>query len=291
MTTQSANTRIAVLGASGMLGNAMLRLFGESPGYDAFGTVRNGAVRRFFPACLQDRLIDGVDVTEADDLIVALSKIRPAVIINCVGVVKQLESAKDPLATLPINSLLPHRLARLGTLIGARIIHVSTDCVFSGSKGNYTEADRSDAYDLYGRSKLLGELDQPGTITLRTSIIGRELQGNHSLVDWFLSQAGPVKGYQRAIFSGLPTCELARVVRDYVLTQPDLSGLYHVSAAPIDKHTLLGEIARQYDHRIEIVADDAVAIDRSLDSSRFRQATGYQPPAWPDLIASMRAFG
>lgn len=291
MTAQSANTRIAVLGASGMLGNAMLRLFGDSPGYDTFGTVRSGAVRRLFPAHLQDRLIHGVDVTEPDDLIRALGEIKPAVIINCVGVVKQLESAKDPLATLPINSLLPHRLARLGALTGARIVHVSTDCVFSGSKGNYTEADRSDAHDLYGRSKLLGELDQPGTVTLRTSIIGRELQGNHSLVDWFLSQTGPVKGYQKAIFSGLPTCELARVVRDHVLTQPDLSGLYHVSAAPIDKHTLLGEIARQYDHRIEIIADDAVAIDRSLDSSRFRQATGYQPPAWPDLIASMRAFG
>lgn len=291
MTEIPANTRVAVLGASGMLGNAMLRLFGDSPGFDVFGTVRNGSARRFFPAHLQDRIVAHVDVTDQDGLVKALGSIRPDVIINCVGVVKQLESAKDPLATLPINALLPHRLARLGSLIGARIVHVSTDCVFNGSRGNYTEADRSDADDLYGRSKLLGELDQPGSITLRTSIIGRELQGNHSLVDWFLSQTGPVKGYRKAIFSGLPTCELARVVRDYVLPKPELSGLYHVSSAPIDKFTLLQEIAKQYGHNVEVIADDAVAIDRSLDSSRFRQATGYAPPAWPDLIATMRAFG
>lgn len=285
------NKRIAVLGASGMLGNAMFRLFGDSAGFEAFGTVRSAAARRHFPDHLQNRLISGTDVTDFDDLVKALATIQADVIINCVGVVKQLESAKDPLATLPINSLLPHRLAQLGRLTGARIVHISTDCVFSGSKGNYDEQDQPDATDLYGRSKLLGELEQPGAITLRTSIIGRELEGNHSLVDWFLSQKGPVKGYCKAIFSGLPTCELARVVRDHVLPQPALSGLYHVSAAPIDKLSLLLEIAKQYDHSIDITADDTVAIDRSLNSSRFRKATGYEPPAWSDLIASMRAFG
>lgn len=284
-------SRVAVLGASGMLGNAMFRLFGDSAGFEVFGTVRSGGIRQHFPDHLQDRLISGIDITDFDDLVRALGTIQPDVVINCVGVVKQLESAKDPLTTLPINSLLPHRLARLGALTGARIVHVSTDCVFSGHKGNYVEQDLPDATDLYGRSKLLGELEQPGTITLRTSIIGRELQGNHSLVDWFLSQNGSVKGYRRAVFSGLPTCELARVVRDYVLPRPTLSGLYHVSAAPIDKLSLLLEIAKQYDHAIDITADDTVTIDRSLDSSRFREATGYAPPAWPDLIESMRAFG
>lgn len=291
MTASKSKTRVAVLGASGMLGNAVIRVFSDSPGFETFGTVRSESVKRHFPETVRGNLVAGVDVTDFDDLVKALAAIKPDVIINCVGVVKQLDSAKDPLATLPINSMLPHRLARLGALIGARIVHVSTDCVFSGRKGLYLEEDQPDAYDLYGRSKLLGELDLPGTITLRTSIIGRELQSNHSLVDWFLSQHGTVKGYRKAIFSGLPTNELARVIRDYVIPNADLHGLYHVSAAPIDKHALLLEIAKHYQHKIEILADDAVAIDRSLDSSRFRAATGYLPPSWPDLIAAMRAFG
>lgn len=291
MTDKRDKTRVAVLGASGMLGNAMFRLFGESDGFNVSGTIRSGSARRFFPEHLQDSLVEGVDVTSTDDLMAALDKLRPHVIINCVGVVKQLATAKDPLTTLPINSMLPHRLARLGALIQARVVHISTDCVFSGKAGLYKETDAPDALDLYGRSKLLGELEEPGSITLRTSIIGRELQGSHSLVDWFLSQEGAVKGYQRAIFSGLPTCELARIVRDYVIPRPDLYGLYHVSAEPIDKYSLLQEIARQYGHSIDITLDDTVRIDRSLDSTRFRNATSYAPPAWPDLIAAMHRFG
>jgi len=154
----------------------------------------------------------------------------------------------------------------------------------------YLEADFADADDLYGRSKFLGEVDAPNAVTLRTSIIGHELDGARSLVCWFLAQKGPVRGFTKAIFSGLPTVELARVIRDHVLPQPELCGLYHVSAAPIDKFELLTLVGQAYGHGIEINPSDALVIDRSLDSTRFRQATGYQPAAWPELIRTMQAF-
>jgi dTDP-4-dehydrorhamnose reductase len=218
------------------------------------------------------------------------AKVKPHVVINCIGLIKQLAEADDPLSAIPINALLPHRLARLCDVAGARLVHMSTDCVFAGTKGMYTEADMSDAKDLYGRSKYLGEVDYPHAITLRTSIIGHELSGAHSLVGWFLAQQGSVRGFRRAIFSGLPTVELARVIRDHVIPHPELRGLYHVSAEPINKFDLLTLVARAYGKTIDITPDDKLAIDRSLDSSRFRQATGYQPEPWPELVRRMREF-
>jgi len=282
---------VLVLGASGMLGNAMLRLFSQSENHAVWGSARSATSLRALPAALHKRIVTGVDVENADSLARLLDQTRPNVLINCVGLVKQLAVADDPLQALPINSLLPHRLARLCALSGTRLVHVSTDCVFSGAKGAYREEDPADTQDLYGRSKHLGEVDYPNAITLRTSIIGHELAGAHGLVGWFLSQSGPVRGYTRAVFSGLPTVELARVVRDHVLPRPELRGLYHVSAAPIDKYQLLCLVAEVYGKRIDIAPDDKPVIDRSLDSSRFRQATGYVPPPWTDLVRSMHAFG
>jgi len=291
MSADPAPTRLLVLGATGMLGNAMLRFFADSPGFEVHGSARSaGGVTRLRED-LRPRVVTGVDVENPDALAGLLARTRPQVVINAVGLVKQLAEADDPLAALPINALLPHRLARLCGLAGARLVHVSTDCVFAGTRGGYAEADAPDAQDLYGRSKLLGEVtDAPHAITLRTSIIGHELASAHGLVGWFLAQRGAVKGYARAVFSGLPTVELARVVRDQVLPQPQLSGLWHVSAAPVDKLSLLRLVAERYGHRIDIVPDERVAIDRSLDSSRFRAATGWTPPAWPELVQRMHAF-
>ncbi|WP_428825249.1 dTDP-4-dehydrorhamnose reductase family protein [Azonexus sp. IMCC34842] len=283
--------KILVLGASGMLGNAVFRLFAESDGFDVIGTVRSERSRRLFPEFLQSALISGVDVENIDNLMHVLGGVKPEVVINCIGLVKQLAEADDPLAAIPINSLLPHRMARLCAVAGARFVHVSTDCVFSGSKGMYTEADFSDAKDLYGRSKFLGEVDYPNAVTLRTSIIGHELEGARSLVGWFLSQSGSVRGFKRAIFSGLPTVEIARLIRDCVLSNPYLRGLYHVSADPIDKYDLLCLLADAYGKTIDIKVDESVAIDRSLDSSRFRLVTGFQPKPWPELVKSMKDFG
>ena len=283
--------RVLVLGASGMLGNAVLRLFAQSPGLEVLGSSRSVQASHLLPPALAGRLICGVNVENIDSLTGLFAKTRPNVVINCIGLVKQLAVADDPLAAIPINALLPHRLARLCELVGARMVQISTDCVFSGSKGMYTEADNSDAKDLYGRSKYLGEVDYPHAITLRTSIIGHELSGANGLVGWFLSQQAGVKGFTRAIFSGLPTVELARVIRDYVLPHPELHGLYHVSAEPINKFDLLTLVGQAYGKATPIAPDDQLVIDRSLDSTRFKQATGYQPPPWPELVLRMREFG
>jgi dTDP-4-dehydrorhamnose reductase len=287
----SSPTRLLVLGATGMLGNAVLRLFADSPGFEVTGSARGTAPLARLREDLRARVRTGIDVENTDALAGLMAETRPQVVINAVGLVKQLAAADDPLAALPINALLPHRLSRLCALAGARLVHVSTDCVFAGTKGGYVEADAPDAADLYGRSKLLGEVtDAPHAITLRTSIIGHELGAAHGLVGWFLAQRGPVQGWQRAVFSGLPTVELARVIRDHVLPNAALHGLYHVAAAPIDKLSLLRLVAERYSHAVQIVPDARVAIDRSLDSSRFRAATGWTPAPWPELVARMHAF-
>jgi dTDP-4-dehydrorhamnose reductase len=282
--------QVLVLGANGMLGNAVMRVLSERKDWRVFGTVRSGASSKLFTPDISASLITGVDVEDQDALVRVLTTVRPAVVINCIGLIKQLADGEDPLLAIPINSLLPHRLARLCELAGSRLIHVSTDCVFSGERGGYSEADTSDARDIYGRSKFLGEVYYPHTITLRTSIIGHELQSAHGLVEWFLSQQGRCKGYRRAIFSGLPTVVLARIMRDVVIPRPELSGLYHVAAAPISKYDLLTLVARQYNKSIEIVPDDAVVIDRSLKAERFLQASGYVADAWPELIKQMHAY-
>lgn len=283
--------KVLVLGVTGMLGHVVFRLLGQSPGIEVVGAARAGDAARWFREPLRDRVRTGVDALSDDALGALLGRERPDAVINCVGVVKQLAQAEDPLVSIPVNALLPHRLARLCGQSGARLVHVSTDCVFSGARGAYREDDLPDATDLYGRSKLLGEVGGPHAVTLRTSIVGPELAGAHGLVAWFLSQPGPVRGWTRAVFSGLPTVELAAVIRDRVLPDPGLAGLYHVAAAPIAKHDLLVLVARRWGRAVEIVPDDRVAIDRSLDGTRFEAATGWRAPPWPELVARMHAFG
>lgn len=282
--------KIMVLGASGMLGNAMLRYFAEHSSHDVVGIVRSARAALSLPASVQHKIAEGGDVDDGDALVRIFDRHRPSVVVNCIGLVKQLGEAKNPLAAIPINSVLPHRLAQICSLVGARLIHLSTDCVFSGDQGNYVETDMPDATDVYGRTKLLGEVDYPHALTLRTSIIGHELGSCHSLVCWFLAQEGTVRGFSRAIFSGLPTVEVARIIDAHVLPFPKLAGLYHLSAAPIDKFSLLGLIADVYAKTIRIDNDPALVIDRSLDSSRFRAATGFEPDDWPTLVQRMHDF-
>jgi dTDP-4-dehydrorhamnose reductase len=282
--------KILVVGASGMIGSAVLRVFSEKSDWEVSGTVRNESVRRFFPSAIADHLIHGVDVEQRDSLVSVLDHLRPDVVINCAGLTKHKPAAEDPLASIPINALMPHRLAALCKLVGARLIHVSTDCVFSGAQGGYAEDDFADARDVYGKSKALGELHYPHTITLRTSTIGHELQSQYGLLDWFLSQNGRCKGYARAVFSGLPTVVFAQVIRDVVIPHSDLSGVYHVAAKPIAKFDLLKLIADVYGKTIDIARDDGLVIDRSLDARRFQLATGYVAPEWPELIKLMHAY-
>jgi dTDP-4-dehydrorhamnose reductase len=274
-----------------MLGNAVLRYFAQRKDYRVVGSARSPAGAALLPRELQQHVVAGVDVENFDSLTQLFATVQPDVVINCIGLVKQLTQAEDPLAAIPVNALLPHRLARLCAVGGARFLHVSTDCVFSGSKGMYREEDTSDAQDLYGRSKFLGEVAYPHAVTLRTSIIGHELNSTHGLIGWFLAQSTAIRGFRKAIFSGLPTVELARVMHDFVLPNKDLHGLYHVSVDPISKYDLLRLVAVAYGKTLDISADDTLVIDRSLDSTRFRSTTGYAAPSWPELVGLMHRFG
>lgn len=280
--------KVLVLGVTGMLGSTVFKTLSINPMHQVWGTLRSANHRSHFDNKTHDNLLSDIDVLNHDSLVDVLVRVKPDVVINCIGLIKQLSNANDPLSTLPINAMFPHRLANLCSLVNARLIHISTDCVFNGSKGSYKEEDISDAEDLYGKSKYIGELhDSRHAITLRTSIIGHELNSKTSLVDWFLSQTGQVEGYKNAIFSGLPTVELAEVIQDFVIPDIKLHGLYHVSVAPIDKYTLLSLIADIYGKKIKMVADERIQIDRSLNSMRFQNATGYVPPSWPQLIKKM----
>jgi dTDP-4-dehydrorhamnose reductase len=272
-----------------MLGSAVFKLFIENGDFELTGTLRSESTKQFFPVEWHQNIISGIDILDDDALTRVVESVKPDVVINCVGLIKQLAVANDPLIVLPVNSMYPHRLAAICESIGARLIHISTDCVFDGSKGNYVESDRSDATDLYGQSKYIGELhDKPNAITLRTSIIGHELNSRAALIEWFLSQSGSIKGFKRAIFSGLPTVELARVMMDYVIPRPGLYGLYHVSAAPISKFDLLSLVAKIYGKKIEIIPESEFIIDRSLNSERFQTETGYSAPDWPVLVEGMK---
>lgn len=282
--------KILILGATGMLGNSMFRFLSIDKELDVSVTSRSSSACSYFSKDLADKIVPNVDVKNHDSLVEVLNKVKPNVVINCIGLVQQLADANDPLKALPINSLLPHRLAGLCKLVGSRLIHISTDCVFSGKKGNYNESDFPDCYDLYGRSKLLGEVDYSHTITLRTSIIGHELSGNRSLINWFLSSEGVVKGFRKAIYSGFPTVELARIIKDFVLPNKELHGLYHVASKPINKLELLKLVEEIYNKKIDIIPSDELVIDRSLNSTRFNKITGYNPPEWKELVKNMYDF-
>ena len=279
--------RLLVLGASGMLGSTLFRAFRRDPELETFGTIREESAKRHFLPELHDALISNVHLDGESGLLTAFAVAKPDLVINCIGIIKQLPNANDHLESLAINATLPHRLAKYCYATGARLVHFSTDCVFSGKQGLYKEEDFPCANDLYGRSKFLGEVAYENSLTLRTSIIGHELNRSKSLVDWFLSQSGEVKGYNRAVFSGLPTIEVARVLKEYVIPNPTLSGLYHLSVEPINKYELLRLVANKYGKATNIIEDDKLVIDRSLNSDRFRTATGYKPKLWPDLIKDM----
>jgi dTDP-4-dehydrorhamnose reductase len=282
--------KVLVLGASGMLGSAVFRVLSEAPDWLVYGTLRSETHKRFFQVPIVERLLVGVDVEQHDSLVQAFVQTRPDIVINCIGLVKQLAEVNDPLRVIPINTLLPHRLAKLCELAGARLIHISTDCVFSGEKGGYSESDVPDARDLYGRSKYLGEVAGGHALTLRTSIIGHELQSSRGLVEWFLSRTDRCEGYARVIFSGVPAVVLAAIIRDVLIPRPDLSGTYHLAATPISKFELLKLIAEVYEKRIEIVPEDHPVIDRSLDATRLLEVTGYSPPQWEEMIAMMKKY-
>lgn len=281
--------RVLIIGGGGMLGHKLVQRF--TPQFDTWTTLHAGAASMSRYGLFNEaKTVLRVDVENFDTVIDAVARVRPQAIINCVGITKQQPAAKAAIPSLTINALLPHRLHQLAAASGARLIHISTDCVFSGRTGRYSEDDPSDALDLYGRTKFLGETAGAGALTLRTSIIGREISTANGLVEWFLGQrAGRVEGYTRAIYTGFTTEVLARVIASVLVDHPGLSGTLQVSSEPINKYELLRLIDRAYGTATAIVPSDRVRIDRSLDSSRFRALTGFTPPSWPDMIAEMAA--
>ena len=279
--------RILILGGDGMLGHQLFRRFRAR--HDVRVTLRLGReayeAHRLFE---QGTAFYEIDARQTNALLQVIADLRPEAVVNAIGIVKQRSEAKEVIPSLEINSLLPHRLALMCRTVGARLVHLSTDCVFSGRKGNYCETDYSDADDLYGRTKLLGEVSESHCFTLRTSMIGPELTRKTGLLEWFLAQRGQtVKGYTKSIFSGFPTSELARIVERVLVDIPTVHGVYHVAARPISKYEVLTLIRDRLHLPITIEQDSTFECDRSLDATRFHRDTGYTPPPWDLMIDDM----
>lgn len=275
--------RLLILGADGMLGHQLA--LSLAPRHAIVGTVRGP--RADYAGCaamLPAQLHDRIDAADFASVLGVLDSVRPDAVVNAIGIVKQRSESKHAIPSIEINALLPHRLAIACRERGARLLHLSTDCVFSGRKGHYAEDDPADAEDLYGRSKLLGEVGDPGSLTLRTSIIGLELARRKSLIEWFLAQRGTIRGYRQAIYTGFTTLEMARIVEHALLAQPERSGVYQASSEPIDKYTLLVKLRDRLGRDLAIEPDDEFRCDRSLTSDRFRRDFDYSPPTWDEMI-------
>lgn len=285
-------TRVLVLGGEGMLGHKMFQVLGERfP--DTNCTMRG---RPDDEPYAKVELLQGpsvvaqVDATDFASLERLVTGLWPEVVVNCIGVVKQRPEAHDAIPSITLNSLLPHRLAAVAATIGARLIHFSTDCVFRGSKGAYREDDVSDAEDLYGRSKFLGEVTASPALTLRTSIIGRELCNFSSLLEWFLAQQGKtIKGFRRVLYSGITTNRMAHLVGDLIERHPGLAGLYQVAGPWVSKYDLLCRAREILGLDVEIIPDDTEVSDRTLCGDRFAAAAGFRAPSWEEMLAEVAA--
>lgn len=280
--------RVLVLGATGALGHRLCLDWAER--FECWGTVRAPVDEPVAELLASTHLIAGVAAEQPGTVRAAVEQAKPDVIVNCVGAVKQAEAGQRPVPAIRTNSLFPHEVAELCGESSIRMVHVSTDCVFSGRRGNYSEDEVPDATDVYGRSKLLGEVSGPGLLTLRTSLIGRELQSSLGLLEWLISnRGGSVKGFSQAIFSGLTTIALAEEIGALLEEHAGLEGVWHLAAEPIDKFELLTMLVRELELEIEIVRDDAVKVDRSLDSSRLRRETGREPRRWEEMVEQLAA--
>ena len=279
--------KVLILGVTGMLGYSLFKNLMEYSEYEVYGTARNLSGKQSFFKKNLSHLILNIDAFDSKAVENAISSQTPEIVINCIGLIKQHSMSKQHVDAVKVNSLLPHELATLCEKYQAKLLHFSTDCVFDGSRGGYKENDFPTARDLYGRSKCLGEVDYEPHLTLRTSIIGHELSSNISLVDWFLSQTGSVKGFSRAIFSGLPTCVIAKILAEKILPEKNLVGLYHLSVDPIDKCSLLKLIAEAYGKSTDIYESQELVIDRSLDSSLLRNKLDLHVSTWKELVSKM----
>ena len=279
--------KILILGGTGMLGHRLWLNLGQV--HETWVSVR-GDASAFpdLPEFPRKYILPRVDALILDQVQETIASIQPDLVINCIGLIKQVSLVNDPISSISLNALFPHQVALICRKAGIRMVHISTDCVFSGKKGRYVESDQSDAEDLYGRTKFLGEAIYPHTITLRTSIIGRELKTGLGLIEWFLAQKGTIRGYKGAIYTGFTTDELSRIILNYIIPNTNLNGLYHVSSDAISKYDLLMLAKDSFGRDLTILPDENFASDRSLDSTRFREITGYKPPSWPMMIDELK---
>ena len=284
--------KIVILGSNGLLGNTISKYFFEKSDYQTIGVLRNYSKLKFFNKKYHKNFLIIENILDYNETKEKLQILRPDTLINCLGITnkEKIENSRQIENIININSLLPHRLQRICSEMGTRLIHLSTDCIFSGSKGLYSENDIPDPTDIYGRSKLLGELDLENTLTIRKSVIGHELVSRKGLLEWFLNQNRTVKGYKNVIFSGLTVLELAKLIDKYIIPRSDLKGILNISGESISKFDLLKIISDIYNKSIEIIPNQSIKINRTLNSSKFNKLTGYRPDPWPVLIKSMYEF-
>lgn len=270
-----------------MLGHKLVQVLSKR--FDVWATFHSDLEKyRKYSIFLPEKIIQNVDVENPANYFDVVRKLKPDVIINAVGIIKQLPDSKDVVKTLTVNSIFPHKLAEIAEEMNSRLITFSTDCVFDGKKGNYTENDTTNAYDVYGKSKNLGEVTEDNCLTIRMSIIGRELFTRKSLIEWFLgNNGGKIKGFTNAIYTGFPTIVLSRIIEDIIANHQTMNGLYHISSEPISKFDLLKLVREEYKIDVEIEPFADFHIDRSLNSDKFRAETGFQPLSWKKMIEIM----
>lgn len=277
--------RICILGASGMLGHKLWKsLSVHFP--NAYATIRGcrDDYKKFNLFKNDDQVIEKIDALNFPDFEKVLDKIKPEIILNCIGITKRREEINNLAVSITLNALFPHQLAAWGAKNNAKVVNFSTDCVFDGKIGHYTEESMTSAGDTYGKTKAIGELKEGNTLTLRSSFIGTELLPGSELLEWFLAQSGIVRGYRNTSYSGFTTLELCRIVEKLLIDFPQARGLYNISSEPISKFDLLMLIKKKMNLDIEIIPDDNFFCDRSLDSSKFRKEFSYTPPTWEKMI-------
>ena len=279
--------RILVLGATGMLGHTIYKFLNQSDEIECYGSIRNTKDKEFFDSHLSKKTRIFNDFNNLKKLEKFIKKIKPQIILNCIGLIKQRDNSDNQPEAIFINSLLPHQISKVCNELGIRFIHFSTDCVFSGSKGNYKESDLPDARDIYGLSKFMGEINGKNNLTIRTSIIGHELKNSLGLLEWFLGEKKDIKGYSRAIFSGLTTLEVSRFLLDHIFKNNKIYGVYHLASEPITKLKLLKIINNVYKCKKNIISSSSLKINRSLDGSKLIEVTKYKVPNWEEMIKDL----
>lgn len=285
---EHSKKRILILGGAGTLGHKLWQIIPQKFA-DTYVSVRKS--KDFYAKTglfSNDKVIDFLDLRDLPKLEKVLDDLKPDIILNCAGITLRSKEAKSEVSNIAVNALLPNKLADWCLHNNSRLIHFSTVCVFSGKTGNYDEESVPDAQDLYGRTKILGEVNKPCSLVLRSSFIGRELFGGAELLEWFLSQKGKtIRGYRNAVFTGLTTNYLAGLVVKLIAEFNDLSGIYNVSSETISKYDLLKLMKEAYNLDVEIQPYDEFECKRDLNGEKFNKAVGFKCPTWKELMADM----